>query len=72
MLQVFRSSIAPVHRPSFVGSELKDTKVVDAIKVDTTKNIADMMTKCLPHTVRKSLETQIAEKAKSLALAQAI
>ena len=53
-------------------SELKDTKVVDAIKVDTTKNIADMMTKCLPYPVRNSLETQIAKIAKSLALAQAI
>ena len=50
--------------------ELKDTKVVDSIKVDTTKNIADMMTKCLPYTVRNSLENRIAEIAKSLALPQ--
>ena len=52
-------------------SELKDTKVVDSIKVDTTKNIADMMTKCLPHTVRKTLQNRIAEIAKSLALTPA-
>ena len=50
--------------------ELKDTKVVDSIKVETTKNIADMMTKCLPYTVRNSLENRIAEIAKSLALPQ--
>ena len=52
--------------------ELKDTKVVDAVKVDTTKNLADMMTKCLTYPVRKSLEARIATIAKSLASAQAI
>jgi hypothetical protein len=47
--------------------ELKDTKTVDAIKVDTKKNLADMMTKCLSHAVRSSLEAQIVTIAKTVA-----
>ena len=47
--------------------ELKDTKVVDAVKVDTKKNLAGMMTKCLSHAVRSSLEAQIVTIAKTVA-----
>ena len=47
--------------------ELKDTKTVDAVKVDTKKNLADMMTKCLSHAVRSSLEAQIVTIAKTVA-----
>ena len=44
--------------------ELKDVKVVDAIKVDTTKNQADMLTKC---TLRNTLEGLLQDIAKSIA-----
>ena len=52
--------------------ELKDGKVVDAVKVDTTKNLADMLTKCLAYPVRNSLEVLLLDIAKSIAKAQAI
>ena len=52
--------------------ELKNVKVVDAVKVDTTKNLADMLTKCLAYPVRNSLEGLLKDLAKSLAKAQAI
>ena len=52
--------------------ELKDIKVVDAIKVETTKNLADMLTKCLTYPVRNALEGLLKDMAKSLAKAQAI
>ena len=52
--------------------ELKNAKVVDAIKVDTTKNLADMLTKCLAYPVRNSLEELLKDLAKSMAKAQAI
>ena len=52
--------------------ELKDVKVMDAIKVDTTKNLADMLTKCLTYPVRNALEGLLKDIAKSLAKAKAI
>ena len=52
--------------------ELKDVKVVDAIKVDTSKNLADMLTKCLTYPVRNSLESLLKDLAKSIAKTQAI
>ena len=52
--------------------ELKDVKVVDAIKVDTSKNLADMLTKCLAYPVRNSLEALLKDLAKSIAKTQAI
>ena len=45
--------------------ELENTKVVIAIKVDTTKSISDMMTKCQPYTVRNSLQKRMTEITKS-------
>ena len=79
MLQVCHSNTALAHRHSFVGDmaeqwvkELKDIKVVDAIKVETTKNLADMLTKCLTYPVRNALEGLLKDMAKSLAKAQAI
>ena len=52
--------------------ELKDVQVVDAVKVDTSKNLADMLTKCLTYPVRNSLEELLKDLAKSIAKTQAI
>ena len=52
--------------------ELKNVKVVDAVKVDATKTLADMLTKCLAYPVRNSLEVLLKDLAKSIAKTQAI
>ena len=52
--------------------ELRNVKVVDAIKVDTSKNLADMLTKCLAYPVRNALEVLLKDLAKSIAKTQAI
>ena len=47
--------------------ELKNEKNVEAVKVDTTKNLADMFTKCLSYPVRKALEDIIQKTAEEIA-----
>ena len=39
--------------------ELRNSKKVSAMKVDTVKNIADMMAKCLSATVHERLVSEI-------------
>ena len=47
--------------------ELKDETAVEAVKVDTVKNVADLFTKCLSAPVRQCLFKQIDQIAISLA-----
>ena len=47
--------------------ELRNSKKVSALKVDTVKNIADMMTKCLSATVRERLMFELSAIAREIA-----
>ena len=47
--------------------ELRNSKKVSALKVDTAKNIADMMTKCLSATVRERLVFELIAIAREIA-----
>ena len=47
--------------------ELKDGTAIEAVKVDTTKNVADLLTKCLSSAVRQCLFKEIDQIAISLA-----
>ena len=47
--------------------ELRNSKKVSAMKVDTMKNIADMMTKCLSATVRERLMFELSSIARNMA-----
>ena len=47
--------------------ELKDEAAIEAVKVDTVKNVADLFTKCLSAPVRQCLFKQIDQIAISLA-----
>ena len=47
--------------------ELRNSKKVSAMKVDTAKNIADMMTKCLSATVRERLMFELSAIAREIA-----
>ena len=47
--------------------ELRNSKKVSAMEVDTVKNIADMMTKCLSATVRGRLLFELSAIAREIA-----
>ena len=47
--------------------ELKNQAIVTAVKVDTAKNLADLLTKCLTSAVRLCLFKEIDQIAISLA-----
>ena len=47
--------------------ELRDSKKVSAMKVDTAKNIADMMAQCLSATVRERLMFELSAIAREVA-----
>ena len=47
--------------------ELQDKSVIQAVKVDTAKNVADLFTKCLPGCVFKKLLQCVRERALSIA-----
>ena len=47
--------------------ELRNSKGVCALKVDTVKNIDDMMTKCLSATVRERLMFELSAIAREIA-----
>jgi len=47
--------------------ELRNSKKVSAMKVDTAKNIADLMTKCLSATVRERLMFELSAIAREIA-----
>ena len=47
--------------------ELKDEGLVNAVHVDTTKNLADMLTKGLKAEVRNQLENYLLDISKSVA-----
>ena len=46
--------------------DLQDMAVTKAVKVDTTKNIADVFTKCLSHAVRQTLMQELAKIAQTV------
>ena len=46
--------------------ELRDAKVVTATHVDTTRNLADKLTKGLPHVTRAALDQELDRIRKSL------
>ena len=47
--------------------ELRNSKKVSAMKVDTVKNITDMMAKCLLATVRERLMFELSTIAREVA-----
>ena len=47
--------------------ELQDKSVIQAVKVDTAKNVAELFTKCLPGCVFKKLLQCVRERALSIA-----
>ena len=71
-----------MHRPSSKGGifdnrvdfirELKDETAVEAVKVDTFKNVADLFTKCLSASVRQCLFKQIDHDQIAISLATGV
>ena len=49
--------------------ELQDEGKVNAVHVDTSENLADMFTKCLPEVTRKTLEAEVDRIANSISCA---
>ena len=54
------------------GSRTQRCQSVDAIKVNTTTNLADMLTECLTYPAINALEVLLQDLAKSIAKTQAI
>ena len=47
--------------------ELRDNKRVQAVPIDTTKNIADLFTKCLSASTIRNLINEVRKRAKTVA-----